>query len=247
MDLGLADKVFVVTAASGGLGRATAAALVGEGARVVLVARGAEKLDAAGAALGDAAVTLVADLGEAGTAERAAGLAIERFGRLDGACVSVGGPPPGGGLDNSDEQWRAAFDSVFLAAVRVTRAVLERASGPASLAYVLSTSVKVPISGLTISNGLRPGLAMWIKQLADERGRDGHRFVGLMPGIVETDRVRSVYDSDAKRAGLLAGIPAGRFGEPAEFGRVAAFVLSGAASYVNGCVIPVDGGMLRAL
>ena len=148
MDLGLTGKVFVVTAASGGLGRATADALVADGAQVVLVARGHEKLDAATAALGRSAVALAADLADPGVGERAVRLALGHFGRLDGAFISVGGPPKGGALENTDGQWRAAFESVFLAAVRVTRAVVDGAPGAVRLAYVLSTSVKAPIPGL---------------------------------------------------------------------------------------------------
>ncbi len=247
MDLGLSGKTFVVTAASGGLGRGTADALVADGARVVLVARGEARLKDAVATYGEAGAYLAADLADPGTAAAAARLATERFGRLDGALVSVGGPPKGGVLDNTDAEWTTAFDSVFLAALRVTRAVLAEATGPVSLAYVLSTSVKAPIPGLAISNGLRPGLAMLVKQLANELGPRGSRAVGLMPGTINTERIRTVYDTEEKRRANAAAIPAGRFGEPAEFGRVAAFVLSDAASYLNGCVIPVDGGFLQAL
>ena len=252
MDLGLTDRVFLVTAASAGLGRASAEQLVAEGARVVLVARRADVLDDVVADLGSAnAVALAADLAEPDTAAAAAQLAIRTFGRLDGALISVGGPPPGSVLANSDEQWLAAFESVFLAALRAVRAVLAAASGPASIGVVLSTSVKVPIPGLAISNGLRPGLAMLIKQLADEVGPDGHRVFGLMPGTVLTERIRFLHghsdDPTAARKDAEARIPLRRLGDPAEFGRVAAFLLSPAASYVTGSVIPVDGGALRAL
>ncbi len=247
MDLGLTGKVFVVTAASGGLGRATADALVADGAQVVLVARGHEKLDAATAALGRSAVALAADLADPGVGERAVRLALGHFGRLDGAFISVGGPPKGGALENTDGQWRAAFESVFLAAVRVTRAVVDGAPGAVRLAYVLSTSVKAPIPGLAISNGLRPGLAMWVKQLANEIGPSGSRAVGLMPGTIDTERIQTVYDTEEKRQANTAAIPLGRFGKPAEFGKVAAFALSDAGSYLNGCIIAVDGGMLQAL
>lgn len=248
MDLGLTGRVFVVTAASGGLGRATADALVAEGARVVLVARRAEVLAEAVATHGaDAAAPLAADLADPDTGARAATLATARFGRLDGAFVSVGGPPKGGVLDTPDDQWNAAFGSVFLAALRVTRAVVAAAHGPVSLAYVLSTSVKAPIPGLAISNGLRPGLAMLVKQLADELGPAGSRAVGLMPGTILTERIRYVYDTEEARAAQAAAVPLRRLGRPEEFGRVAAFVLSDAASYLSGCVVPVDGGVLRAL
>ena len=118
---------------------------------------------------------------------------------------------------------------------------------PARIATRAPGVMASPIPGLAISNGLRPGLAMLVKQLANELGPRGSRAVGLMPGTINTERIRTVYDTEEKRRANAAAIPAGRFGEPAEFGRVAAFVLSDAASYLNGCVIPVDGGFLQAL
>ncbi|MET0693323.1 MAG: SDR family oxidoreductase [Propionibacteriaceae bacterium] len=253
MDLGLTDRVFVVTAASGGLGRATAAQLVAEGAKVVLVARRGGVLAEAVAEFGSGnAVSLSADLADASTAADACRLAIDTFGRLDGALISVGGPPAGTVTSTSDEQWLDAFHSVFLAGLRVCRAVASRATGDdLAIAWVLSTSVKSPIGGLAASNGLRPGLAMLIKQLADEWGPKGTRVIGLMPGRVETERVAHLdslaADPAASRAASEASIPLGRYGQPDEFGRVAAFVLSPAASYLTGCVIPVEGGSLRSL
>lgn len=253
MDLGLTDRVFVVTAASGGLGRASAARLVAEGARVVLVARRADVLASVVADLGpDRAVAVPADLIDPATGELACLVATRAFGRLDGALVSAGGPAPGSVLGTTDEQWRAAFDGVFLAALRVSRAVAAHATGPdLALAWVLSTSVLAPVAGLATSNGLRPGLGMLVKQLADELGPSGGRVVGLMPGRVETERVRELdaraEDPVAVRAAQEATIPLRRYGTPEEFGRVAAFVLSPAASYLTGCVVPVEGGALRSL
>ena len=253
MDLGLTDRAFLVTAASTGLGRATAQHLVAEGARVVLVARRAELLAEAVSQMGpDRAVALAADLTDSNTAETACALALDAFGRLDGALISVGGPPAGSVLSTSEEQWRGAFESVFLAALRTCGTVLRR--GTASdlcIALVLSTSVKTPAPGLATSNGLRPGLAMLVKQLADELGPQGTRVVGLMPGAIETERARYLNslrdDPDAARASAEASIPLRRYGRPEEFGRVAAFVLSPAASYLTGSVIAVEGGAQRAL
>jgi 3-oxoacyl-[acyl-carrier protein] reductase len=253
MNLGLQDRVFVVTAASGGLGRAGAAQLVAEGARVVLVARRAEVLQQVVAELGEgSAVAVAGDLTDPATTARACRVALETFGRLDGALVSVGGPPAGSVTATTEKQWREAFESVFLAGLRVCREVIEHAD-PAeiSLGLVLSTSVKAPVTGLAASNGLRPGLAMLIKQLADELGPSGGRVVGLMPGRIETERVRHLdslsADPAAARREAETAIPLRRYGRPEEFGRIAAFVLSPAASYLTGCVIPVEGGALRSL
>jgi 3-oxoacyl-[acyl-carrier protein] reductase len=253
MDLGLKDRAFLVTAASTGLGRATAEQLVAEGARVVLVARRADVLAEAVSRMGpDRAVALTADLTDAGTAETACALALEAFGRLDGALVSVGGPPAGSVLDTSEEQWRSAFESVFLAALRVSGAVVRHGTAnDLCIAWVLSTSVKTPVPGLATSNGLRPGLGMLIKQLADELSPQGTRVIGLMPGAIETERAHYLNslkeDPAAARASAEAAIPLRRYGQPEEFGRVAAFVLSPAASYLTGSVIPVDGGAQRGL
>jgi 3-oxoacyl-[acyl-carrier protein] reductase len=253
MDLGLADRAFVVTAASSGLGRAVAEQLVAEGARVVLVARRAEMLAEAVSRMGpDRAVALAADLTDANTAETACALALDAFGRLDGALISVGGPAAGSVLGTSEEQWRGAFDSVFLAALRVSRAVVRHGTAnDLCIAWVLSISVKMPISGLATSNGLRPGLAMLVKQLADELGPQGTRIIGLMPGSIETERVQYLDslkdDPAAARASAEAAIPLRRYGRPEEFGRVAAFALSPAASYLTGSVIPVEGGAQRGL
>lgn len=254
MDLGLAGRVYVVSGGSRGLGRATAEVLVAEGARVVLGARDETEVERAAQALGGRAhaVGVVADLGVAASARRLVEGAHAAYGGLDGALVSVGGPPAGSALDTDESAWRAAFDSVFLGPLRLARHVVA-ALGPegGSLAFVLSSSVRMPIPGLAISNGLRPGLAGLAKTLADELGPRGIRVNGLLPGRIATDRALSLDaladDPAAARADLEASIPLHRYGEPAEFGRVAAFVLSPAAGYLTGTMIPVDGGALRVL
>jgi 3-oxoacyl-[acyl-carrier protein] reductase len=247
MDLGLAGKAFLVTGGSRGLGRAGAEALVAEGAKVVISARTPEAVDRTAHELG--CIGVAADLADPATPQRLVDAAISSFGRLDGALLSVGGPPPGAALSLTDEQWRSAFDSVFLGAVRLSRAVVDALPPEGgALAFVLSTSVKAPLAGLAASNGLRPGLAMLAKTMADELGPQGVRVNGLMPGRVRTDRILELDGDDPevpKR--IAAGIPLRRYGEPAEFGRVAAFLLSPAASYVTGAMVPVDGGAVRAL
>jgi 3-oxoacyl-[acyl-carrier protein] reductase len=247
MDLGLAGKRFLLTGASRGLGLATAEALVAEGARVVVSARDRTRVDEAAATLG--CVGVAADLADPEAAERLVAAVVEAYGGIDGALVSVGGPPAGATTALTDQQWEQAFTSVFLGAVRVCRAVVAALPPEGgSLALVLSSSVKAPVAGLAASNGLRPGLAMLAKTMADELGPRGVRVNCLLPGRIDTDRVRDLDGPDpAVRARHEAGIPLRRYGEPPEFGRVAAFVLSPAASYVTGSAIAVDGGLIRAL
>jgi 3-oxoacyl-[acyl-carrier protein] reductase len=247
MDLELAGKAFIVTGGSRGLGFASAQALVAEGAQVVLSARDEQGVRRAAEQLG--ATGVAADLADTATPGRLVEAARSAYGRVDGALISVGGPPAGPALGLSDEQWRDAFDAVFLGAVRLCRAVVDALGDDGgALALVLSTSAKAPIGGLAASNGLRPGLGMLAKTMADELGPRGIRVNGLLPGRIDTDRVRQLDGPDPKvRERSSATIPLRRYGEPAEFGRVAAFVLSPAASYLTGAMVPVDGGALRAL
>jgi 3-oxoacyl-[acyl-carrier protein] reductase len=251
MDLGLADHTYIVTGGTRGLGRATAEVLVAEGAHVVISSRSQESVDDTVAALGAAATGVVADNADADTPARLVAAARDTFGRLDGALISVGGPPLGPITEGTDDEWRAAFDSVFLGAMRLATTVADALDEGGSIAFVLSTSVKAPIANLGISNGLRPGLAMAAKTLADELGPRGIRVNGLMPGPIDTDRAReldaSSGDPAAAKARKLSTVPLGRYGEPEEFGRAAAFLLSPAAGFLSGIMLPVDGGMLRAL
>ncbi len=170
MDLGLKDRVYVVTGATRGLGNAVARELVADGAKVVVTGRDEKTAEEAAAALGPHAVGVGADNADPEAAGRLVATARERFGRFDGVLISVGGPPPGFVADNTDEQWQAAFESVFLGAVRLARTAAAELEGGGVIGFVLSGSVHEPIPGLTISNGLRPGLAGFAKSLADELG-----------------------------------------------------------------------------
>jgi len=247
MDLGLKDRVYLVTGGSKGLGFATASALVADGAHVVLSGRSLETVERAAERLGG--IGVACDNADPDTPERLLDVARERYGRVDGLLLSVGGPPAGTVTDVTDEQWRAAFESVFLGAVRLARTVAAALEEGGSIAFVLSSSVRAPIGNLGISNGLRPGLAMVAKSMANDLGPRGIRVNGLLPGKIATDRM-AYLDSkvtEERRQAAVDAIPLGRYGDPDEFGRVAAFVLSPAASYLTGVMIPVDGGYLPTL
>ncbi|MCX4991852.1 MULTISPECIES: SDR family oxidoreductase [unclassified Streptomyces] len=247
MDLGLKDRVYVVTGATRGLGNAAARELVADGAKVIVTGRDEKSAAGAAAALGTNAVGTAADNAAPETPARLISAARDHFGGFDGILISVGGPPPGFVADNTDEQWTTAFESVFLGAVRLARAAAAELGEGGVVGFVLSGSVYEPIPGLTISNGLRPGLAGFAKSLADELGPRGIRVVGLLPSRIDTDRVRELdglsADPEATRAVNESRIPLRRYGTPEEFGRTAAFLLSPAASYLTGIMVPVDGGM----
>jgi 3-oxoacyl-[acyl-carrier protein] reductase len=271
MDLGLSNRVYLVTGGSRGLGFAAAEALVADGARVVLSAPHEATAAAAAARLtrnaatGDSVTWMVADNSDPATPERLIAAAKDRFGRLDGALISVGGTPAGTIASTPDEAWRSAFESVFLGAVRLARVLAADLSDDSeeppgagsmtgtgrSLVFVLAASVRVPLPQLPISNGLFPGLAGVVKTLADELGPSGLRINGVLPVRIATDRVREFDalrgDPDEVRALESKRIPLRRYGEPEEFGRAAAFLLSPAASYITGAMIPVDGGAIRSI
>ena len=251
MDLGLGGRGYLLTGASRGRGFAAARALVDDGARVLVSARTAGSVEAAVASLGGApaASGLAADLTDPDAAERLVAAARDRLGRVDGALISVGGPEPGTVLGTAEDAWRDGVESVLLGPLRLVRALVPHLDEGAAIGFVLSTSARSPLPGLAVSNGLRPGLAMTAKQLADELAPRGIRVVGLLPGTFATELVVGREDASGDparaRSDAEAGIPLGRVGEPAEFGRVAAFLLSPAASYVTGTSVAVDGGRLR--
>src|SRR5215470_9406681 len=253
MDLGLKDRVYLVTGGSRGLGFATARELVAEGAKVALTGRRKEWAEMAAADLGatEYVIGLAADNADPTAAERLLAQTRAAFGAVHGVLVSVGGPSAGSVLETPDEAWRTYFESVFLGAVRLARTAAGVLGEGGVIGFVLSGSVRAPIPSLAISNGLRPGLAMVAKTLADELGPRQIRVLGLLPARVRTSRLRELDslkgDPDQVMERTIEGLPLWRYGEPEEFARVAAFALSPAASYLTGLVIPVDGGALRAL
>lgn len=254
MDLGLSDRVYVVTGASGGLGSACAQQLVAEGARLVLAGRDGDALASVADGLGGSgrAIAVTGDVSDPGIETCLVAAAVARYGRLDGALVAVGQPDTGSAVDTEDGDWRQAFESHFLGPLRLARAVARNASHEGgSVVLVLSDSVRAPVEGLAPANALRPGLAMTAKTLSDELGPRNVRVNGIVPGRIDTDRTRE-HDAaggspeEARKLGEAA-IPLGRYGDPLEFARPAVFLLSPASSYVTGTLLTVDGGRSRSL
>jgi 3-oxoacyl-[acyl-carrier protein] reductase len=251
VNLGLAGKAFVVCGGSKGLGRAVAAALLAEGARALIVSRAPE---AAAEELGEGAVPCAADLSSAEGVD-AVIAAAGQLGVVDGLLVNSGGPPPGDALDVSDEQWEGAFRLLVGHPIRLVRGLLPMLSEGASILFITSSSVRVPIPGLDTSNVVRPAVAALAKCLAIELG-PRVRVNSLAPGRLDTERVRFLDEGRAEVAGITVDeqrermsqvIPLGRYGDPEELGRVAAFLLSPAASYISGTAIQVDGGYVKAV
>jgi 3-oxoacyl-[acyl-carrier protein] reductase len=254
VDLGLAGYRCLVGGASRGLGAAAARALGGEGARVAAVARESADLQSAARDVGGAAVP--ADLADPGGPAAAVRGAVAALGGLDGLLVNGGGPPPGTFADLDDAAWERAVAGTLTGAVRLIREALPhlREGRDPAILIILSSSVREPIPGLVTSNVLRPGLAGLVKSLAGEIAPV--RINGLAPGRFDTERVRTLDATRARQAGTSVAevqrqtrsrIPLGRYGDPDELGRVAAFLLSPAASYIHGVVLLVDGGMSRSL
>jgi 3-oxoacyl-[acyl-carrier protein] reductase len=254
LNLGLEGRRYLVGGASRGLGAAVARALAGEGARVALVAR--ESDDLAAIAQQTAGQVVAADLSQPNGATGAVESAAEALGGLDGLLVNSGGPPSGTFEDVDEGAWERAVAGTLMGSIRLIRAVLPhiRSGQDPSILVILSSSVREPIPALITSNTLRPALSGLIKSLATEIAPI--RINGVAPGRFDTQRVRSLDESRARQSGISVEavqeqtrnrIPLGRYGDPDELGRVAAFLLSPAASYVHGQVVGVDGGMVRSL
>ena len=262
MDLGLKDKVAVVTAASKGLGAATARRLAEEGAKVVVVARNEERLKSLAQSIG--ALPLVADVARPDAAASIAQAALDRFGRLDILILNAGGPPSGKFLDLDAGHWEAAVQLTLMSAVRLCYAVVPHllknepgAGGPGirgAIAAITSISVKQPLDNLLLSNSIRMAVVGLIKTLANELGPQGIRFNSIVPGWTATERVEELLAARSKanhssveveRTKITDSIPLGRMGKPDEFADALAWLVSPRASYVHGTLLLVDGGIVK--
>lgn len=253
MDLGLDARRFLVGGASRGLGAAVARALAAEGARVVGVSRSGDPLAVEPAS---AIEPVAIDLSSVDGPALAVQAAVRLMGGLDGLVVNSGGPPGGTFATLDEAAWERAIAGTLQSTIRLIREALPhlREGRDPAIAIVLSSSVREPIPALVTSNVLRPGLAGLIKSLVTEIAPI--RINGVAPGRFDTARVRSLDETRALESGesveaiqaqTRARIPLGRYGEPEELGRVVAFLLSPAASYLDGVILPVDGGMIRSL
>jgi 3-oxoacyl-[acyl-carrier protein] reductase len=262
VDLGLGGHVAVVAASSKGLGRATAMQLAAEGARVVVSGRDEAEVRKTAAeierATGSEAEPVIADLTRAADVEELVQRAVERFGSLEVLITNAGGPPPGSFDSFGDGDWQRAFELNLLSVVRLIRAALPhmRGRGYGRIVNFTSSSIKQPIDNLILSNTFRAGVLGLAKTLAGELAPDGILVNTIGPGRIATGRLFSIDEGQAERLGIPveqvrerseSQIPLGRYGEPEEFARVAAFLASGANTYVTGQALLVDGGMVRAI
>ena len=262
MDLHLGGKVAMVGGGSRGLGFAVARALAAEGARVSIASRNRDAIERAGARIetetGRPVLAIAADLASAADIARWHAATSERLGGIDLLFANTGGPPAGRALDFPDEAWQSAFELLVLSVIRQVRLVVPSMQQRGGGAILMSTSsaVKEPIPNIALSTVLRASVAALAKTLALELAGKGIRVNQLVPGRIGTDRVVEIDAINAGKAGIspdeqksrsVSQIPLGRYGSPEEFGAMAAFLLSDAASYVTGASVQVDGGLVRCL
>lgn len=256
MDLDLHERVVIVTGATSGLGRAVADTLVTEGARVLVAARTPADVDSVAHELGDAAIGVPADLTDPAAPARLIAAARDRWGRLDGAFISHGGPPASSALDLDDDLLATSLDLAAAGPIRLLRELARRVDPGASLVVLTSVSSVEPIAGIAGSNVARPAVWAYAKHLADEVGPRGVRVNAILPGRFGTDRLVALWETrarannttvDDERAADEAAIPLRRIGDPAELAALAAFLLSPRSGYLHGTAVRMDGGSVRGL
>jgi len=262
MDLGLKGKAAVVTASSRGIGRATAEAFAVEGARISMCARTAADVTQAAetirARTGAQVLALRADLTQAGDIQELVRRTVEAYGTVDILVNNAGGPPAGTFDDMTDAEWQAAFELTLLSTVRLVRAVIPhmRRAGGGAIINLQSTSVKVPLDNLILSNSIRTGVIGLAKSLSIELAKDNIRVNNVLPGAIMTDRQRQMLALQSKKSGQTveevrrlreSKIPLGRFGEPEDLADMIVFLASDRAKYITGVTVQVDGGLARSL
>ena len=262
MDLNIKGKVFMVAASSKGLGYGIARELALNGATVCIASRNREQVDAAAEKLreetGATVLASVFDASDAKSIQDWIGEVASALERIDGLVVNAGGPPPGNFGDFIDDDWQAAFNLTLMSAVRLIRGVLPymRSTGGGSILTITSLSVKEPINGLLLSNVFRSGVVSLVKSLANELSGENIRVNNLIPGRIDTDRVKALDQNISEKQGITAEqvkqqhesmIPLGRYGTTDDFGKAGAFLLSAAASYITGASLVVDGGLLKGV
>jgi 3-oxoacyl-[acyl-carrier protein] reductase len=260
MDLGLKGKIAMVGGASKGLGFAVARALAGEGARVSIASRDGGAIRRAAETIhketGADVLPVAADLGKADAIAAWHTSTLDKYSGVDLLFCNTGGPPAGAALSFDDAAWQTAFDLLLMSAVRTIRLVVPsmHARGGGAILVGTSSSVKEPIANLALSNVLRASVSALAKTLSLELAPSRIRVNQLVPGRIETDRLKQLDEGNAKRTGTpldeyrakaAASIPLGRYGAPDEFGRMAAFLLSDAAAYITGATVQVDGGLIK--
>jgi 3-oxoacyl-[acyl-carrier protein] reductase len=262
MDLGLQNKIAMVAGASRGLGFAVARALACEGARVSLSSRTAQAAESAAAKIrretgGDVLAT-ACDVCSAEAIARWHKATLERFGGLDLVYTNSGGPPPGPALKFDDAAWQSAFELLLLSAIRMVRLAVPsmEARGGGAILLPTSSAVKEPLGNIALSTVVRTSVASLSKVLATELAPKKIRVNQLIPGRIDTDRVKEIDLDNAQRAGIavaeqqkrvFATIPLGRYGDIEEFANAAVFLLSDAAAYITGASLQVDGGLIRGI
>jgi 3-oxoacyl-[acyl-carrier protein] reductase len=262
MDLGLKGKVAIITASSRGIGRAAAAVLAAEGAQITMCARTAADVTAAADEIrvrtGTKVLALHADVTKPDDILRIVHQTVETYGTVNILVNNAGGPPAGTFDSMADAEWQAAFELTMLSAIRMIRAVLPpmRKAGGGAIINVQSTSVKVPLDNLILSNAFRTGVIGLAKTLSLELAKDGIRVNNVLPGAIMTDRQREMLALQSTRSGKSVeelvrlreiNIPLGRYGDPEDLGNMIAFLASERARYVTGVTVQVDGGMTRSL
>jgi 3-oxoacyl-[acyl-carrier protein] reductase len=248
VDLGLDGRVALVMGASKGIGRAIAQALANEGVRVAVASRSRERIERTAEEIGGDTVGVVADTGDLERMAALPGAVAELLGPLDIVVTNTGGPPLGGVLDNPREEWEEAYRTLVLSPKELVEVALPgmRERGWGRIVNVASSSVREPIPHLTLSNAHRMATVGLFKTLASEVAADGVTVNTVATGRFATDRLASNWGSwEEMERGAAEGIPAGRLGQPEEFGDLVAFLCSERAAFLTGAVIPLDGGMLR--